>query len=147
MWWTWSIAGLILLSLEMVLPAGFFLFFFGVGAILTGLVIALAGVLNFELASWIPWALFSLFSVVCLISLRAKARVFLARKSVPRAAEFIGETCTVLREAIAARGKGIVELRGTQWQAKNMTDSILAIGAQVKVTAVSGLTVEVILAG
>ncbi len=36
-WWTWLIAGFALMFAELLLPTGFFLFFFGVGSVLTAL--------------------------------------------------------------------------------------------------------------
>lgn len=141
MWWTWCIAGLVLLALEMVQPGGFFLFFLGLGAIGTGIVVAAFGG-SFE--AWIPWALFSLLSITFLVLFRAKARQFLARGATPRAPELTGESAVVLERNIAPNGSGIVELRGTQWQAKNVGDAELALGARVRVIAVHGLTVNVV---
>ena len=35
-WWYWMVLGLLLLGLELATPGGFFLLFFGVGALLVG---------------------------------------------------------------------------------------------------------------
>jgi membrane protein implicated in regulation of membrane protease activity len=141
MWWTWCIAGLILLGLEMVLPSGFFLFFFGVGALLTGAFVLLIGG---GLEAWSPWVVFSLSSVVSLLLFRTKLKVLLRRGSEERSPELSGELGIVLNSVIPAAGNGIVELRGTSWQAKNGGSTELPVGSRVRVRAVNGLTVEVV---
>ncbi len=40
-WWLWILIGLGLLVLETATPGGFFAFFFGVGAVLVGMAVAL----------------------------------------------------------------------------------------------------------
>src|SRR4051812_34241543 len=39
-WWVWLIAGVVLMVAELLLPSGFFLFLFGVGAVVTALLAA-----------------------------------------------------------------------------------------------------------
>ena len=139
MWWTWCIAGLVFLALEMVQPGGLFLLFFGVGAICTGLIIGMSG----ELQSWVPWALFSFLSIAFLILFRAKLREYLTRNSMVRGPELSGEIGQVVEKGIEAGATGIVELRGTQWQARNKSNQELPLGSRVRVAGVTGLTLEV----
>lgn len=141
MWWTWCISGLVLLGLEALLPSGFFMFFFGIGALGAGVVVYLLGE---SLESWMPWALFSLFSITTLLLFRSKLKALLARGASTRAPELSGEIGIVAEKGIGGGGVGLVELRGTQWQAKNGGDSELAVGARVRVRSVKGLTVEVV---
>lgn len=141
MWWTWCIAGLILLGLEMVVPSGFFLFFFGIGALLTGVSVFLIGS---EVEAWIPWAIFSLSSVLSLILFRTKLKILLRRGTTELAPELTGELGIVVNSSIPANGTGTVELRGTSWQAKNASSVELAVQSRVRVRSVVGLTVEVI---
>ena len=54
-WWMWVVGGLVLFILEVWTPTGFFLTFFGIGAILVG---ALARIGAVE-SDWMQWLLFS----------------------------------------------------------------------------------------
>ncbi len=130
-----------LLGLEAMLPSGFFLFFFGIGAFVTGVTIYYTGE---WLQPWIPWALFSLFSITALLFFRAKLKALSSRGASDRAPELSGENCVVTDKPIGPGAAGFVELRGTQWQARNVGDKELSVGARARVTAVTGLTVEVI---
>ena len=55
LWWHWFVFGLLLMLGELATPGGFYIIFFGIGAMLVGLLSAM------ELAgpSWVQWLLFS----------------------------------------------------------------------------------------
>ena len=64
-WWAWLIVGLVLMAGELLLPTGFFLFFFGVGAVATAF-IAVLGLTSFALQG----LAFVVISLVCVVLLR-----------------------------------------------------------------------------
>jgi len=137
LWWQWTSLGILLLLLEMLTPGGFYLFFIGIAAILTGV----AGV-------FIPSALIQIILFVVLltllISLFRKKLVERVKKSTPYAdrREFIGEEgCS--KEPIAAGGEGTVEVRGTTWQAKNAGATDLPANASCVVISRDGLRLVV----
>ena len=58
-WWHWAVLGLALGLLELATPGGFFILFFGIGALLVSVLVMLgiAGPL------WLQWTLFPVLSV------------------------------------------------------------------------------------
>jgi inner membrane protein len=139
-WWMWLAGGLALLVLELVTPSGFFVMFFGVGAILTGLA-AGAGLLTGPVAQW---TLFTVASVLSLLLFRGKiqARV---EHSGPRKPidSLVGETAFPV-ETMASGEVGRVTLRGTTWDARNEGDTTLGANQRCRVTRVSGLQLGVV---
>jgi membrane protein implicated in regulation of membrane protease activity len=67
-WWVWLLVGLGLLGFEMLTPGGFFILFFGLGALVVG---ALAG-LGLTEPVWLQWLLFSVLSVGSLLRYEIK---------------------------------------------------------------------------
>ena len=39
-WWIWILFGLLLLLVELVTPGGFYILFFGIGAVIVGILVA-----------------------------------------------------------------------------------------------------------
>jgi membrane protein implicated in regulation of membrane protease activity len=64
-WWGWLIVGVVLMVAELLMPTGFFLFFFGVGGVITGF-LALLGLLPSFIAEGLAFIGISLFCVVLL---------------------------------------------------------------------------------
>jgi membrane protein implicated in regulation of membrane protease activity len=142
-WWHWVAAGLLLAVLELATPGAFFILFFGLAAIVVGLLAAgdIAGPL------WMQLLLFSVFSAVFLLFFR---NPLLRRMKFDRGTDEIdnltGEPATALDD-IAPSDAGRVELRGTTWRARNGGPAPIARGARVRVIAVDRLTVVVTLEG
>jgi inner membrane protein len=136
-WWLWLVAGSALLALEIVTPGGFYVFFFGIGAILVGL-LAVAGIAG---PAWMQWLLFGLISVVALALFR---RPLLRRFNVPHrdVDTMIGEEAVALAD-IQAEGTGKAELRGSVWTARNAGGASIAAGQRCRVESVQGLTLHV----
>ncbi|MBB4952519.1 membrane protein implicated in regulation of membrane protease activity [Agrobacterium vitis] len=140
--WSWWITGLALLALEMALP-GMFLIWFGVGALLTGLL----SVLFWGDAFW-PWQVqfivFASFSVISILLGRKLVRSDAARSDEPllnqRTASLVGRTAT-LEDAIV-EGRGRIRLDGTFWP---VIGPDLAAGTRIKIVSAHGndLTVDV----
>src|SRR5262245_3650514 len=138
MWWLWLVAGIALLALEMLTPGGFFTIFFGVSALVVG-VLARFGLAG---PAWMQWVLFSVLSVASLLLFRKPLLEWMKRREVPRPEvdTLVGETAVVL-EKVGETGVGKAELRGTSWTARSATGASLPAGARCRVVRVDGLTI------
>jgi hypothetical protein len=135
LWWHWIVIGLILAVFEIAGPGGFFIIFFGVGAVVVGLLdlVGLSGPL------WVQWLLFSFVSVVSLLLFRDPLlRRLRASEAAPRVDVLEGEIA-VPHDDIAPGAVGRAELRGSQWSARNASPTTLARGQRCVVTKVDGL--------
>lgn len=143
-WWTWIILGLVLVLGEMLTPGGFYLLFFGIGALVVGLL----AVLNIAGPAWVQWLLFSALSVASVAFFR---KPLVQKFSAQGAASgfptvdtdtLVGEIA-VAAEGIAAGAVGRVEMRGSAWQARNRGAQALASGQRCVVERVEGLMLDV----
>jgi len=135
-WWIWVLAGLVLLLAEVLTAGGFFVVFFGLGAILVG---ALKG-LGWDGPGWAEWLVFTVLSVVSLALFREPLmRRFNLRGSEKPVDRLEGEAAVVTEE-VAPGGYGKAELRGTSWTARSAGDATLARGQRCRVERVEGLT-------
>ena len=112
----WIIIGLTLMLCEFAIP-GLVLFFFGIGAIITGLFALFIPSLNLQLA------LFSLFSLLSLFGLRRILKPMFTGKTTDRNTDYmpegmIGQRCTV-ETLIQPDSAGKVILNGTSWRAES----------------------------
>jgi len=134
-WWVWILLGLGLLVLEVLTPGGFFVFFFGIGALVTG---ALVG-LGVSEPAWLEWLLFSVLSIGSLLLFR---NPLLRRLHVGESAgpvdTLVGEVAVVVDD-LEPGGVGKVELRGTAWTARNLESGLLRKGQRCRVERVEGL--------
>lgn len=138
-WWIWIIAGLVLMFAELVLPTGFFLFFFGAGGVLTGLLTAFGILPNFVYQGLV----FIAISLSCVLLLRRPLLAkFHYRNPTHSVDSLIGETAQAL-EAIAPQAIGKVELRGSSWSAVNTGSVPIAASVRCRVERVEGLTLYV----
>jgi membrane protein implicated in regulation of membrane protease activity len=138
-WWAWLILGLVLLGLEMAVPGGFYLVFFGTSALVVGVLAALGVVPQL----WAQVLILTVLAVVG-IALFRQSLVQWARVSVPHGEvdALVGETALAL-EDIAPDSVGKVELRGSPWNARNIGAEPLANGQSCRVVRVDGLTLWV----
>lgn len=132
-WWMWLVVGVVLLLAEMAAPGGFYLFFFGVGAIVVGLLAAagLAGPL------WLQLMLFAVVSVVALLLFRRRI-VEVFHKPGKEVDTMIGEAGVLLAD-LAAGDTGKIELRGTVWKARASSGIAMEKGQRCIVERVEGL--------
>jgi inner membrane protein len=137
-WWMWLAGGLVLMVIELVTPSGFFVMFFGLGALTVGLLsrLGLGG------APWVEWLVFTAVSIVYLLLFRNRLRQRVAPPSSTDVDSFIGELA-VPRERILPGDVGRVELRGTTWTARNVAREPIEPGRRCRVTGVEGLTLFV----
>jgi inner membrane protein len=138
-WWVWVLVGLGLLFGEILTPGGFYLVFFGVGALVTGFVTATP----LELPEWGSWLLFSAFSVGTLLIFRRPLLAHFSKSNVKQPTDGVVGEVGVTKEAIAPKKLGKVELRGTNWSAKNVSEQEIPAGHRCSVTGMEGLTLLV----
>jgi membrane protein implicated in regulation of membrane protease activity len=135
-WWTWAIAGLLLLGTELFIPLDFFVFFLGVaalgvsGTVFLGLTATLSGQL----------LLFSILAVLTTVGLRTPlvARLRRAQDTGVGIETLIGEVAT-LAGSLAPGEVGKAELRGTVWSVRSEHGEPLPAGRRCRVARVEGL--------
>ncbi len=133
-WWLWVLVGFGLLVVETITPGGFFFVFFGIGALLVGMLAAL----GWAGPDWMEWLLFSVFSVAGIAFFR---RPLMRRFNLTHGKavdNLVGETAVVLEE-IAPGGVGKAEMRGSSWQARSAGPAALARGQRCRVERIEGL--------
>ena len=130
--WHWWIIGLVLLALELVIPAFFFLWL-GVAAMVTGLVLMISTDMSWQ-------GQIFLFSVLSVSSILISRKYYANRQVVSetpnlnrRAEQYVGRIFT-LTEAIE-NGRGKISVDDSQWQVKG---NKLPIGTDVRVIGVEG---------
>lgn len=138
LWWMWLAGGLALVVLELATPSGFFIIFFGLGALTVG-TLARLGLVESGLAQWL---LFTVLSIIYLLLFRGSLQERL--KAPPRASvDSLVGTLAVPQDAIAPGAVGRVEVRGTAWSARNVSSVTLTPGQRCKVSNVDGLLLSV----
>jgi hypothetical protein len=138
-WWVWVLLGLVLLGLEIATPGGFFVLFFGVGALAVGGLVGLGA----GGPAWLQWLLFTAISVVSLLLFRKRLLALTRSRTRERAIDTLeGETATLL-EDLAPGATGRAELRGTAWTAQNDDSRPLVKGQRCRVARVDGLTLGI----
>lgn len=135
----WLAGGLVLLAFELVTPSGFFIMFFGVGAILTG-VLASVHAVTTPAAQWL---VFTVISVLSLLLFRGKVQARVEPVSRPPIDSLVGEIAFPVA-AMAPGSVGRVTLRGSDWEARNEGHTTLDAHQRCRVTRVSGLQLGVV---
>jgi inner membrane protein len=138
-WWIWLAGGFVLLVLELVTPSGFFIMFFGIGAILTG-VAASIGLVTTPVPQWF---VFTVVSVLSLLLFRGKVQARVEPKSRPPVDSLVGQIAFPVG-TMAPGSVGRVALRGSEWDARNEGDTPLGANQRCRVTRVSGLQLGVV---
>ena len=135
LWWVWVLLGLGLLGAEVLTPGGFFVLFFGVGALVVGLLVAI-GVGG---PPWAQWLLFSALSIASLVLFRRRLVAWSGgNRASPVLDSLVGEIA-IPQEDLAPGAVGKAELRGTTWTARNDDARTLRKGERSRVIYVSGL--------
>jgi membrane protein implicated in regulation of membrane protease activity len=133
-WWLWLLLGFALLVLELATPGGFFIFFFGVGAIAVGL-LALLGVAG---PASVQWLIFVAISIAGFLFFRKPLQERLGKRRDHDVDTLIGEVAIALGD-IGVQQVGKAELRGAAWSARNVGDTLLRAGERCRVERVDGL--------
>ena len=129
-----------LLVAELVLPTDFFLFFFGLSALLVGALVGsgLGG------PAWLPWLLFAVLAVASLLGLRRPLRKRLTRGTSPPVGDRLAGEVARLVDDLRPGDLTKAELRGSIWTVRSRATRTLAKGSRVRVERVEGLTLWVV---
>jgi inner membrane protein len=132
-WWMWLAGGLVLLVIELVTPSGFFVMFFGLGALTVGALARLGAISE----PWLQWLVFTATSLLYLVLFRGRLQDRV--EEAPRDVDSLVGELAVPRERIQPGEVGRVDLRGTLWNARNEATHLLEPGQRCRVTRVDGL--------
>ena len=138
-WWLWVAGGLALVVAELVTPSGFFIIFFGLGALTVGL---LSG-LELLAQTWAQWLAFSVLSVAYLVVFRGRLQSKMQVPPPPNVDSLVG-VLAIVQERLLPGVVGKVEVRGSSWSARNTSNVTLDAGQRARVAAVDGLTLTVV---
>jgi membrane protein implicated in regulation of membrane protease activity len=139
LWWHWIAFGLVLAGLEILTPGGFFVIFFGAGAVVVGL-LDLAGLAG---PLWVQWLLFTGVSVLAVSLFRKPLLERLrARDDHGPVDSLVGEVAIPMAD-IAPGAVGRAELRGSGWQARNVGTTTTIKGQRCRVNRIDGLTIYI----
>ncbi|OQY39330.1 MAG: hypothetical protein B6229_04000 [Spirochaetaceae bacterium 4572_7] len=116
----WFVVGILLLLSEFLIP-GFTIFFFGVGALFTSLLLLILPPLQGIL--WLQILIFTLLSIVSLITLRRRFSNSLRGELFKERTDYLGQECVVV-EAITPKKMGRIRYQGTTWTASAVKDSL-----------------------
>jgi membrane protein implicated in regulation of membrane protease activity len=134
-WWHWIVLGLVLAVAELASAGGFYIIFFGLGAIIVGLL----AWLGWSGPLWLQVAEFTIFSVVLMALFRRRLLgTVQPNPQAPTIDTLVGEIA-ITAEDVPAGGVGRVELRGTGWSARAESGAAIARGSRCVVTRVDGL--------
>lgn len=139
LWWHWLVLGLLLGAAEVATAGGFVVIFFGIGAVIVGVLAAL-GIAG---PMWMQVLLFSVCSVGSLLMFRSRwLRAMQRGPASPEVDTLVGELGTA-SEPIGVGQTGKVEVRGTAWSARNVATVACERGARCRVVRVEGLRLDV----
>lgn len=142
-WWYWIVAGIALVGLELVVPS-FTIIWFGLGAMVVGLL--LAGWPGFSLAGQVfLWSAASIgFTLIWFTYLKPKTDRTHAGMSK---GGIVGETGIIIRGTEDSYGKGVVRFRisvlgADEWGC--YADDVLHVGDGVRVVDIEGQILKVV---
>jgi membrane protein implicated in regulation of membrane protease activity len=139
LWWYWIVLGLLLIALEMTASGGFYIIFFGIAALVVGLLslFDLAGPESVQLF------LFSGLSIGSMLLFRSRLLTWLQIDPQSPVVDTLVGSIGTASEDLEPGQVGRVELRGTAWSARNDTHGTLTQGTRVRVVKVEGLMLHV----
>src|SRR5688572_20472937 len=138
-WWLWLAGGLALVVAELVTPSGFFIIFFGLGALTVG-VLATLEILT---EGWAQWLVFTALSIVYLVIFRGRFQARFEMPPPPNVDSLVGGLA-IVHERLLPGVVGKVEVRGSMWSARNISTVMLDAGQRARVASVDGLTLAVV---
>ena len=95
LWWHWLVFGLVLIAGELVAPGGFYIIFFGVAAVVVGLMarVGVAGPL------WMQLVLFLVLSIGSLWFFRSRVLAWFQKdREGPPVDTLVGQSCRSIEE-------------------------------------------------
>lgn len=131
-WWIWLVLAAIFIVGE-IFTAGFFIFWFGIGAALAG-ILALLGV--GVLWQWVSFVIIT--GILVIVSRRFAERFTKQQPPGIGADRFIGKKGVVLEDINNLENTGRVRIDKDEWRADSETEAIITKGNKVVVTRVDG---------
>lgn len=131
-WWIWLVLAAIFIVGE-IFTAGFFIFWFGIGAALAG-ILALLGV--GVLWQWVSFVIIT--GILVIVSRRFAERFTKQQPPGIGADRFIGKKGVVLEDINNLENTGRVRINKDEWRADSETEAIITKGNKVVVTRVDG---------
>ncbi len=138
-WWWWLAGGVALVAVEVAAPTGFFVTFFGIGAMLVG-ALAWAGVVT---SLPLQVLAFTVLSVLSLLLFRGRLQRLTQSPPASNVDTLVGGLA-IVQERLSPGVVGRVEVRGAMWSARNSSGITLDPGQRARVAAVDGLTLTVV---
>ncbi len=134
-WWIWVVLGFLLLVFESVYPGEFYAFFFGLGALVVGL---LTGI-GWGGPVWLQGVTFAAVSALSLVVFRP-VLIKKLQGGMPNVSidSLVGERGQALEE-IPPHGTGRFELRGTTWKARNAGPTVIGPNQSCRVDKIEGI--------
>jgi membrane protein implicated in regulation of membrane protease activity len=124
--WSWMVAGLVLLALELVVPGGFFLWL-GISGLATGILAFVPGI-----SQPFQWVIFGALGLVSVLLWRRYSRGHKEVTDQPflnnRAERFVGHEAVI--DTPIVNGFGKLRLGDTDWR---ISGPDLAAGAKVRI--------------
>jgi membrane protein implicated in regulation of membrane protease activity len=136
-WWHWLVLGLLLITLEMAASGGFYVIFFGVAALVIGILalFGLAGPLSLQVL------MFSVLSVAALMLFRRPLMRWMNLDAASSEVDTLVGELAVPLDDMPPGSVGRAELRGTVWTARNHAPVMVARGQRCTVVSVDRLTI------
>ena len=116
----WIFIGIILLLSEFLIP-GFTIFFFGIGALVTSVILLFIPTLS-EII-WLQITIFLIISIVLLVFLRRHFTSTLKGEIYHERVDYVGQKCKVI-EAVSKAKPGRILYQGTTWTAYSENEKI-----------------------
>jgi membrane protein implicated in regulation of membrane protease activity len=136
--WMWVALGLVLTAIELATPGGFFIIFFGVAALVVGLV-RLTGLLA---SAWSQWLAFPIVALVALRLFRRPLLALVQSRTDHLVDSLVGDAASPIAE-LAPGGRGKAEVRGALWNARNIAPRAVLAHERCRVVAVNGLELDI----
>jgi inner membrane protein len=138
-WWLWLAGGLALVVAELATPSGFFIIFFGLGALTVGVLARLGLVADLTMQV----LAFTVLSIAYLALFRGRLRHTVQIPPPPNIDSLVG-VLAIVQERLSPGVVGRVEVRGAAWSARNTSTVTLDPGQRARVSGVDGLLLTVV---
>jgi len=132
-WWIWIFFAVVFIVAE-IFTAGFFIFWFGVGAAIAG-ILALLGASN--LWQWIAFIVST--SILTIISRKFADKFSVKQPEGIGADRFIGEKGVVIEKIDNIGNTGRIRVNKEEWRAESASGKILNVNTKVKIVKIEGV--------
>ena len=131
-WWIWMAIGAVFIVGE-IFTAGFFLLWFGAGALAAGVLAMLGLGIGWQLGAFVVVS-----GALFLVSRRFAEKI--SKKQPPGigADRFVGLKGLVLEEIDNIKNTGRVRLQKEEWRADSESGDVIRVGERVEVTRLDG---------